>query len=697
MDITTPLKHTPLNSSFPVFLPYNKSLWLPVDQFEQYISLIIQHAFPYLYVARDESLHHDIDNDEMVTEVTQSRNPLAGLFFEIKSAPPISDLKKLLKNAWEESPITTLKIIFNTRSIHLGNADKVPSYRAFGWLAEHHPITFLRNIQWLVRPVINNPDDNNQFGISHGCWKDLLNILRLATYDELKIDGDFSCVIDAERKNNPKAKRERIWKKQEAKKIRQMKIREHHKCVVEKLEIDLFYQALHITVARLFAEQLKADILLYSSRNKQDSKKISLAAKWTPSHSESMDKHTFILSAIAEILYPNPEKICPNPENRELYLRTARELLRQEYVSPLRKALALVERDITAETFSNIDYERVPSIAMEIYTPLFAKKDAAGFEAHFIKQFERKLKLQDRNMTPPTLIQKALYLARYLVADDNLLLERSLEGVKFKVKNHVIRQTISKQWNELVQRTRNSRLFESSIAVSDLSFEAQSPRLEDGLSPQDAIVAFSLLIAEVAAQPFGSGFIKLDSSGKYVAVGGPQDQRDIVQKVKLPIMSIEDWSSGIVPAFEDIILPMAIHYNINPKDMIKKVFVFTIRPFGGTRQDRGQQWDTSYDRIRMKFSHAGYDVPELIFWSFSGSAPTKPIRIEYLNTTLVSGYSHQMAQSFVDTGDFEDFEENIEERDSMSGVLRSRGKINAMAIVDKATSHEAYSMLELVD
>lgn len=70
---------------------------------------------------------------------------------EVISGPRLHDL---LNSFWQEDPLTTLKIIFNCRSIHLGKASRNTFYRCASWLAAYHPHTVLANMQWLSRPVI---------------------------------------------------------------------------------------------------------------------------------------------------------------------------------------------------------------------------------------------------------------------------------------------------------------------------------------------------------------------------------------------------------------------------------------------------------------------------------------------------------------------------------------------------------------
>lgn len=138
-----------------------------------------------------------------------------------------NDIKPLttLRRSYEYDPVTTVKIIFNLRSIHEGKSEREGFYRAWGWLYREHPRTAVANLPALVEPLIERkrrgkkdgegnlnagcgapnggdneeavlvdlvdepPEDVAMRGLSHGYWKDLLNLLVLAMEGELDANG----------------------------------------------------------------------------------------------------------------------------------------------------------------------------------------------------------------------------------------------------------------------------------------------------------------------------------------------------------------------------------------------------------------------------------------------------------------------------------------------------------------------------
>lgn len=663
-----------------------------------------------------------------VTNIS-SGSALVDLFYDLGDNTASDQLKTLLEAAWDEDSLLTLKLIFNVRSIHLGKSNRAVAYKALGWLAETHPLTLLANLKWLVRPVIAKKaakkDDVEEakeyddfdmvdadeadpsrahdvrFGVSFGYYKDLLNLVVFAANDQLKFDNDPATVLNQKPDDSHDAIRKRVWNASAAKALRQEKRAEQHLRVVHKLSNDPFYRALHTSVARLFAEQLKQDKALLDSGKKSDLKRLSLAAKWAPTFGEFHDKHTFIQSSIAEILYP--ESASPNMdyEMRQLHLRRAREHYRKHYASPLRKALSIVERDIAGETFENIKYDHVPSLAMDRYTSLFIKKDHDHFKSYIQDVANGTAKISGATLLPSTLVKKAR-----TGGDSSVTTKpKSFKVMKAAAEVKVHRDVIDGQWNSLVTRIRESGTLQSSIAVCDVSGSMYFPQRSDGSTPMDSAIGLSLLVAEITAPPFGDGFITFSGHPSYVSLSGGVKGRGLAGTIHYMIDSAWGMDTNFVAVFEDVILPMAVANKLTQDDMVKQVFVFSDMQFNAAEQSDAR-WTSSYDRIKKKYAEAGYEMPRLIFWNLAAQATDKPVTMDDQDTALVSGYSQGMLRAFLESGVFEsEEEESVVEKDGdeevqeygMVDVSKVKKKIDPLHVVKKAVSHAAYEVLEVVD
>ncbi|KAM0563184.1 hypothetical protein ACHAPJ_000900 [Fusarium lateritium] len=701
-----------------------------------------------------------------------SLDPLVDLFQELESVPSGPRLAELLSAAWRAHPLATLRIIFCSRSIHLGKSDRRTFYRCAGWLAQNHPLTLAVNLRWLSRPVIQKKvqkeedgdivivdeksDDYTKYdvknGVAHGYWKDLLNILAMAANDKLTVLDEPRDVLNSENpgiirgksvrkvggrrgmrakltaraassrgSQTPRGRMVRVKENEEkvrlnAQEFRRKTRQNRHETAMEHFKNNPVYRALHLTVARLFAEQLGKDLQLLRGNDNKAKRYISLCGKWAPTHDHFHDRHTFIVSTIAEILYPresiNNEKLEPT-DDRETYLRFAREEYRKD-TSALRKHLEIVERDITDKKYEIIKYDRVPSLAMNQYSKLFIEKDPERFDKYLDKVAEGKANISGATLMPSTLIRQVRDIGNtssQTMQSPDLLLKKKVAEIEAKV--------IDGQWNTLVQRIKDSGSLESSMAVCDVSGSMFGPVFPDKTNPLDAAIGLSLLIAEVTKPPFSGTFITFSQNPTVEKVDLSETLRE-----KWETFRSADWgmNTNFVAVFEDLILPMAIRNHVEPEDMVKRVFVFSDMQFdeaGASSYYSGDQsedrWSTSFERIKAKFEKAGYEMPELVFWNLAGGragytrsgggpiAP-KPVKSDEDGTCLVSGYSQSLLKVFMAGGSFEEDSEDEEdevviEKDDEGNVTekRKKSKMTPLNIVKKAIGHKAYDMLKVVD
>ncbi|CAI6090834.1 unnamed protein product [Clonostachys chloroleuca] len=683
------------------------------------------------------------------------------LFYELEDSISGARLSDLLTASWNQDALLTLKIIFNARSIHLGKSSRNTFYGCAGWLFLHHPLTLIENLKWLSRPVIqkkakketDGQDDEMvvveadkdpsrpeaydvKHGVAHGYWKDIINLLALAANNQLGAFSDPKIILNSKnpgiyngksikivrrraklnrRKGEPaekatvsdsnvKNKNEDAVRSSDYKVLRRAKRLDRNQNATRAFNEDLQYRVLHLAVARLFAEQLEKDLRALRGGNYQAKRNISLCGKWAPSHDRFHDKHTFIVSSIAEIMHPRDsfDNVLSPSDDRDTYLRYAREAYRKD-ISALRKHLEIVERDLSAGTFEKIKYDRVPSVAMQNYTKTFVQKDLRRFEEYITRVAEGKANISGAILLPSTMVAAARR-TRHGPEHFNPLTISAKQFVDLKIRE-IQTKVDDGQWNTLVKRIKDSGVLASSIAVCDVSGSMQWPQQTDGTTPMDSAIGLSLLIAEVTEPPYGGAFITFSSNPRVEKV-------DLTKPLSEKVAQLEraNWSvnTDFEAVFLKLLLPMAREHNLKQEDMVKQVFVFSDMQFdeASSRKDR---WTTSYERVSEAYKESGYEVPELVFWnlaggSHSGQAP-KPVTTEDEGTCLMSGYSQGLLKAFLEKGGFEDDEE--EEQEEVVVVTKDGGgevtaetakrKRSPISMVKKAVSHEAYQMLRVVD
>ncbi|KAJ1308502.1 hypothetical protein OPQ81_004206 [Rhizoctonia solani] len=286
-------------------------------------------------------------------------------FYSLNANSTGRDIHQHLAKSWVESPEVTLRIIWNMRSIHEGQNNKLGFYHAFGWLYKYHPRTAIENIRFVTERLCerkirrksqysNKGEDfelvdsdgeleEKATKMPHGYYKDLLNIVVLAMRGQLTDPGllnsnslkvplvrretrtmkEWKAIKAAKNKQNKElgvdeAKKRReaesrqniAAQAQKAKEKRQGKYDADHALLKEKLENDKSFLALYATVAHIFADELSRDVALLKKieiASKEEAFElqfeISSAAKWAPSLDCAHDRPTNLATAIALVMH----------------------------------------------------------------------------------------------------------------------------------------------------------------------------------------------------------------------------------------------------------------------------------------------------------------------------------------------------------------------------------------------------------
>ncbi|KAF8993016.1 hypothetical protein BDQ17DRAFT_1392732 [Cyathus striatus] len=525
-------------------------------------------------------------------------SPLLDAFQLLNSYLKRAKIARHLSKAWMEDPSLTLKIIWNLRSIHDGKGDKRLFYRAFGWLYDNHPRTAISNLHLLVEP---------QDRRSHGYWKDLLNILCLATRRELH-DADPTFLDEY-----------KIWRSEQRAGV--------YDQLVRRLN-DPKYRALYIAIARLFAERLStpADRIPLL-------REISLAGKWAPTPGKSHDCVYNISTAIAQLVHssealktqPKALSGALNPRDKALILRS---VYQRWVLTELRKVIPVPETLMSANRWSEISYSRVPSTCMHSNNMHFFRHDPEGFQRYLLEVEKGKVRISGATLMPHKLVKKAVDLAARSAHLGNkypLLVEPMNELKKMQMR------VVEAQWKTLIERLKASGVLENSIAICDTS--GSMGLISDTLiSKHDDVpifpaIALSLIIAHLSKPPFNAGFITFSATHEFV-------QLDLSKSLDETVYAIHNAEWGMNTDFNAVflklLLPLAIKNNVKQEDMIKRLFVFS---------------DVQFDE------EAGYEVPEIVFWDMSEGERTVEVSCNRRGVAMMNGFSPAMLKVFMGEGE----------------------------------------------
>ena len=626
-------------------------------------------------------------------------------------------------------------------------------HRAFGWLYNNHPRTAISNLHLLVEPVCPS-SKKNKSAKAHGCWKDLLDILCLATLDELSISsatflhaprmeftgrrftgrrkgkGTGTQKTGTQKTGTPdsrieQSKIEGQERKVTAKQVRSNKLTHYHQVLVSKLAQPKF-RALYIAVARLFAHQLVKDIRTLQKIQSPESdgdpialmKEISLAGKWSPTPGCSHDRVTNIATAISQLIHAS-QVISSSPSalnNTSISSHERSVILRSFYqrwvLTELRRISACPESLMATSRWTEINYSRVPSICMNNNSGHFFDRDPKGFEKYLLKVESGKGSISGAAMLPHELVAQIIALNkphRVSIGGKKSNNFSSIPAVveARKAMAEVQSRVVEVQWKTLIDSLREAGTLDNCIAVCDVSGSMGSITEKydkNNVSPIFASISLSLVLASLAKPPFDAGFITFSARPQFLQVNLQQSLQE-----QVTFMADTRWgqNTDFRAVFVDLLLPLAVKNKIKPDDMIKRLFVFSDMQFDESQGDffsdkTATSWETTYDFIEDAYKKAGYEVPQMVFWDLNGRSIPKTVEVESdrKGVAMMSGFSPAMLKVFM--GEEEEKGSEWEEvmtvdETSTVTVVEKEDEFNPFNVMKKALLRKTFDGLVVVD
>jgi hypothetical protein len=574
-------------------------------------------------------------------------------FFQVVPDTDAERVGELLVKAWEQDPLTALKLVFQLRGVRgTGKSDKQGFYAAALWLYENHPATLLANVPLvapfgyykdlleLVQRVLEGPEETEKRLVE---MERHANVVKQGKARAPKKEGGVEIIG-----STPGAKRAGVrragndatagyWKrkgaaaraakeagtlkpqaerialhnaqdqatKEQAAVLRKQRRADLARRALDKYNTDLKFRSLHSAVAEVFANSLVKDMQLLKEDKVYD---LSLAAKWAPSLDLSYDKLTLLCEAIARRMFPKDPEYADVEEDHYSY--RVRERYRKEVLGPLRQKLELPEVYISARRWEDLPYNRVPSVAMRRYKEIFEKHGKERF-AQFLEDVKAgKKKIAAGAVLPHQIMRDAMEQAGQQPNVGEL------------------------QWQRMVQDLKESGKLSNAIAVCDVSGSMSG-------EPMEVCIALGMLVAELCEDPWKGYVITFSDDPQLHEVKGETlaDKYQCLERM--------DW--GMSTDFQkvfDQILATAVRNSLPSEKMIKRVFVFSDMEFNEASERKDWQ-GTDYVVICRKFRDAGYGAPpEIVFWNLRNTEST-PAMQRQQGVALVSGFSKNLLKIFL--------------------------------------------------
>jgi hypothetical protein len=287
------------------------------------------------------------------------------------------------------------------------------------------------------------------------------------------------------------------------------------------------------------------------------------------------------------------EDICA-PKNESEY--------RVYFTSPLRDYLKIVERLMCAKSWDEIEFGRVPSIAMNRLKKVFERHEPERWKEYLEKLKEGKEKVQGKQLYPHEIVSQMMDKNN---SDNSIILEKQWEQQLEKLTPETISQ---------LQKT---------LVISDVSGSMNG-------TPMMVSIALGLLISSLLPEPWKDLLITFSNNPTFHKVCGETLQERIYN-----IAGMEWGGSTDLTKTFTMILEKCMQQEIPPSEMPDKILIMSDMQFN----ESDRRWETNHQMIERKYLTNGYKMPQIIYWNLRGDTIDFPVNAKQFNVICISGYS----------------------------------------------------------
>lgn len=368
---------------------------------------------------------------------------------------------------------------------------------------------------------------------------------------------------------------------------------------------------------KLFAEKLGSDMrsllddAVSNGLPEQKSQKkvaISLCGKWAPSEKSHYDHHP--MCAATNIM----NEMGLNPKQYRTML------------TKLRNHLNVLETLMSNQQFDQIDFSKLPSVAMMKMKHAFSRDtNAKGVESESRKklhvsyqEYLRKLHLGKTKVNVKG-IQPHELVSTYMSGSDIDIL-------------------VEAQWDAIKKHVMESGSFRDVTAIVDVSSSMSG-------QPMEVAIALGILVAECTKGPYHGKAITFNDKPEWHVLTGT------TLKDKVNCMRHAPWGGSTnLRATFDMILEQAISAELTADEMVKTLFIFTDMQFN--QCDHGS-WESTFEYARRKYETAGYALPRIVCWNLrTSSSKSIPVTKNENGFVMLSGFSAELLKCIIGAKEF---------------------------------------------
>ena len=284
------------------------------------------------------------------------------------------------------------------------------------------------------------------------------------------------------------------------------------------------------------------------------------------------------------------------------------------YRKSLVEMTKVVEQDMCAKKWDEINFSHVPSVAAARYKKAFFRNtpEYAKYVAELIKD------PKDRTMN--------VKINAGAVFPYDVL--KGVIGAYNKNYNSTELGALQAQWDAMENFIGDANVLPLVDVSGSMSCPAGGYASKSETTCMDIAVSLGLYMADKNKGKFKDTFLTFSGQPELLHLTG-----NIVQKVQQMVTSNWGMNTDLVKAM-DKILKTAKDGNVPQEEMPEVLMIMSDMQFDAcARFD-----DSAMKMIARKFEAAGYELPKIVFWNLSAK-DNVPVKYDTRGVALVSGFS----------------------------------------------------------
>jgi hypothetical protein len=310
-------------------------------------------------------------------------------------------------------------------------------------------------------------------------------------------------------------------------------------------------------------------------------------------------------------------KWAPRKGQVAVELRNAMGLTPKQYRKLIVGLTNVVETNMCAQNWNEINFSHVPSLAMTKYMTAFHRNAPEHFTAYkeALKRNDGSAKVNAGAVYPHDVVKA---------------LGGAYQGYGRSSGNEAVADAM---WKALPDYMNGKNV----LSMVDVSGSMTSTvGGSSTLTCMDVAVSLGLYVSDKSKGAFKDLFLTFSGSPEFVQVKG-----SLSEKISKMVTSQWAMNTNLHAAF-DKILNHAVRSNVPVGDMPEMLLILSDMQFDScTRFD-----DSAMQMIRRKYENAGYEMPQVVFWNLR-DAGNKPVHFRDNGVALVSGFSPSIMESIL--------------------------------------------------